>query len=82
MQHQDLLQWLANLFEEPVENLSESTRRDEIYGWDSLGMLTLMAELDERFGIQITDKDIRSLDSIGALLALIDTRTALVSKAS
>ena len=48
------LKMLAEAFDEPVENLSPDTDRDHIAGWDSMGALTLMAELDERFGIVLT----------------------------
>lgn len=68
------LNWLAGIFDEPVENLHAATRREEIYGWDSLGMLTLMAELDEKFGIQLTDSDIQGLQRVGDILNLINGR--------
>jgi acyl carrier protein len=74
MSHSELIQWLAGLFDEPVGNLETTTRREEIFGWDSLGMLTLMAELDEKFGIQLADADIERLQTVGDVIALISDR--------
>ncbi len=74
MSNDEHMRWLASIFDEPAANLNEATRRDQIYGWDSLGMLTLMAELDEKFGIQLTDKDIEGLQSVGDVLTLVASR--------
>jgi acyl carrier protein len=76
MPNQEHLRWLAGLFDEPAENIGQGTRRDEIFGWDSLGMLTLMAELDEKFGIQLSDQDILNLQSVNDVLVLIAAKSA------
>jgi acyl carrier protein len=41
---------------------------------DSMGYVLLAAFVEERFGVQITDADLRSgeLDTIGDLLAFLD----------
>jgi acyl carrier protein len=76
MTNEELIRWLAAVFEEPPANLTAKTQREQIAGWDSLGMLTLMAELDEQFGIQLTEKDIESLNSVADVLAIINSRAA------
>ena len=43
MNTQDAVSWIAEIFEEPPEGVSADTPREEIPGWDSLGVLTLMA---------------------------------------
>ena len=70
----ELLQWLADLFEEPLVNVRPETPREEIPGWDSLGVLVLMANLDERFGILLSESEIADLQSIGEVLTLINER--------
>jgi len=44
---------------------------------DSMGYVLLAAFVEERFGVQITDADLRSdeLDTIGDLLAFLDRTT-------
>jgi acyl carrier protein len=50
----EALALLAEAFAEPVENLQPSTARDDIAGWDSMGAMVFMAELDEKFGVELT----------------------------
>ena len=52
----EALLWIAETFEEPVENVKPDTPRDAIAGWDSLGALTLMARLDEELDIILSDR--------------------------
>ena len=44
---QAALHWIAEVFEEKPSVVIPSATADDLQGWDSLGMLTLMAELDE-----------------------------------
>ena len=71
------LNWIATVFEEPVGNLRPETTRDQIRGWDSMGMLTLMADLDEKFKIQLDENDVTSLRTVGDLLELLARHGAL-----
>ncbi len=71
MTTQDILIWLAELFEYPVDKVRVNSLRREIPGWDSLGMLSLMAGLDERFNIHMTDKDIGTLQSVADVLSIL-----------
>ena len=64
----EALEWIAELFEEPVENFRPETPRDEIPAWDSLGILTLMARLDEDFEILLEEEEVQELRSIGDIL--------------
>ena len=65
MKREEAVAWLAGLFDEPLEKVSEATARESIYGWDSLGTLTLMAEMDEKFDIQLSEKDVTDFLSVG-----------------
>ena len=77
MNRVETIEWLASMFDEPVANMSEATSRESIAGWDSMGTLTLMAEMDEKFDIQLDEKDIQSLRSIGDLLSFLEARGKL-----
>ena len=68
MNAEEALAWIAELFEEAVENISPETPRDEIPAWDSLGILTLMARLDEDFEILLEEEEVQELRSIGDTL--------------
>lgn len=64
----DLLTLLAEAFQEPVERLTPETLREDVLGWDSLGALMLIAELDERFGVVLDPEESRRMLKIGDVL--------------
>lgn len=51
-----------------AEPLTPSMQRDDIAGWDSMGALMLMAELDERFGLQLEAEDSRAMRQVSDVL--------------
>jgi len=73
----DVLKMLADAFEAPPGSIGPDTQRDEIAGWDSMGALALMAELDERFGITLTADESKKLRSVADVLALLKRNDAL-----
>jgi len=68
------LKWIAELFEEPVDHLQPDTQKTDIPGWDSLGILNLMAGLDSEFNILLSEEEISRLKSVGDILALLKQR--------
>lgn len=68
---------LESAFSEPAGSLAPDTLRDSVGGWDSMGALVLMAELDERFGIVLTPDQSRTLTSVGDVLELLKAQNAL-----
>ena len=73
----EALRWFAEMFEEPEENIAPDTKREDIEGWDSLGILTLMAELDERLDITLSQEELENLSGIDDLLAILRRHDAL-----
>jgi acyl carrier protein len=73
----DILAWVAETFEAPAEKIRPETKRDEIDAWDSLGILTLMARLDEDFHILLTEEEIQQLRSVEDILNLLRKRGVL-----
>jgi acyl carrier protein len=71
MKVQEALAWVADLFETSVEAIRPETKKEEIEAWDSLGVLNLMARLDEEFQILLTDDEIQELKSVGDILNLL-----------
>lgn len=68
----EFLAWCGNLFDEPVEHLSMDTPREEVPGWDSMGILLLMADLDEIHGIQLSEDQLEELKTLGDIARLIE----------
>ena len=77
MNSQEALDWIAETFEEPPGRIGAGTLREEIPGWDSLGTLSLIAALDERFDIHLSEQDIESLQSVKDIFELLRRHDAL-----
>lgn len=74
---QEALNWIANIFEAPVEEIHPQTKRDDIEGWDSLGTLTLMAQLDEEFEILLSEDELSELKVVEDILTILKDRGIL-----
>ena len=72
----EFLTWCANLFNEPVESLSMETPQEDNEGWDSMGALLLMADLDEMYDIQLDEGELTALKTLGDIAKLIESRQA------
>jgi acyl carrier protein len=67
----DALGMLAECFGTDPGGLAAETERAAIPGWDSMGALMLMAELDDRFGLELTAEASRSMRKVGDVLAFL-----------
>ena len=68
MTEQEAVEWIAKVFETSPEQLAPGTPREGVPAWDSLGVLTLMANLDSDFGIVLTDDDVQGIKTVGDIL--------------
>ncbi len=73
----EALAWVADVFGTPPERIRRETPRTDIETWDSLGVLTLMARLDEDFHVLLTEEEIQQLRSVGDILDLLRKRGIL-----
>jgi acyl carrier protein len=71
MTQDEVLNWLAEVFNEPPGSIAADAKKDDVGGWDSLGVLMLMADLDEKFSIQLDEKEIEGLQSVPEMLAML-----------
>ncbi|MBP1778784.1 MAG: acyl carrier protein [candidate division NC10 bacterium] len=71
MTTQDATRWIARLFQESEDALTPATPRDAVPAWDSLGELTLMADMDEKFGIVLTDNQLRVMAKVDDILDVL-----------
>jgi acyl carrier protein len=66
-----LKQLIANLFRCDVSDLADSTGPGDIPGWDSLGHVTLMVEIQKQFGSHVPVEDAIEVESIADLAAIL-----------
>ena len=71
MTQDEVLNWLAEVFNEPPGSIAAGAKKDDVGGWDSLGVLMLMADLDEKFSIQLDEKEIEGLQSVADVVSLL-----------
>lgn len=64
---------MANLFECSVDELSDDTGPGDIPGWDSLGHVSLMAEIQDTFGKHIPVEDAIEVESINDIIAILNS---------
>lgn len=71
MKQTEALQWIATVFDDVPDRIKPSTARKEIAGWDSMGTLMLIAELDEKFDIHLDEAQIEKLTSVDDILLIL-----------
>ena len=74
---EEALTWLAEIFEAPPESIRSDTQRDKVEAWDSLGMLTLMARLDEELEIILDEDQMAELKTIGDVVKVMRSHGCL-----
>ena len=73
----DALAWACEVFEEAPGRIAADTKRESIPGWDSLGTLSLIAALDERFDIHLSEQDIEGMQRVEDILSILRRHGAL-----
>ncbi len=71
MSQNEALHWVAELFEESAAGIQPDTSRDAIPNWDSLGVLTLMAGLSERFDITVNADELAEMRRVDDILLVL-----------
>jgi acyl carrier protein len=77
MKLEEAVNWIAEVFEEAAGRIGPQTLRKEIPGWDSLGTLSLIAGLDEKFDIQLSEKEIGSLERVNDIVDILRRQGAV-----
>ncbi len=67
---------LADLFQCSESDLSGKTGPGDIKGWDSLGHVLLMTEIQTRFGKHIPVEDAIEIESIADIVILLENTEA------
>ena len=67
----EVLAVLAEVLEESADSLTSDRKLDSIDAWDSVGVLTLMAELDDKYGLTLTTDEIQNFSTIKDVLTVL-----------
>ena len=63
---------MVDLFKCAPDDLKDDTGPGDINGWDSLGHVALMAEIQSRFGTHIPVEDAIEVESVTDIVEIID----------
>ena len=75
MELQDFIQNIVNLFDDiDTSNFSVLTDFKDNDEWNSLLVLSVIAMVDEEYGIFITSDDIRQAKTIGDLYSIVKSK--------
>lgn len=66
------------VFDEPSLELTPDTTSDDIAAWDSMTHITLVVEIETRFGVEFDLTEIETMRSVGELIRAIEVRRAPV----
>ena len=67
----EILIWVASVFEASADKIRPETKKEEIDAWDSLGILTLIARMDEDFQVLLSEEEIQQLRSVGDIIEIL-----------
>lgn len=66
-----LFEVFSNLFKVDPRDLKDESSSDTIPNWDSMGMVNLVVELEQVFGVQFDLLDIADFKSIGIIKSIL-----------
>lgn len=74
----DLMSELTQVFQDVFEDddlvISRSTTAADVAGWDSLQHVTLILQVERRFGFRLSSAEVADLKSVGDLLDIVQRR--------
>lgn len=75
METKELLEILNGIFSKVLKRdnitLTESTTAHDVEGWDSLTNMVLLTEIEKKFGVRFTFREIVKLKNVGDLCQTI-----------
>lgn len=75
METKELLETLNGIFRKVLKRdnitLTESTTAHNVEGWDSLTNMVLLTEIEKKFGVRFTFREIVKLKNVGDLCQTI-----------
>ena len=72
---EQVVKLIAELFECDQTEVTGDIGPGELEGWDSLGHVSLMTEIQERFGTHIAVEDAIEIESVDEIVALLNRST-------
>ena len=71
---QKLTPVFRDVFDNPELEISPSTTADDVEEWDSVNHITLIVEIEQKFGIKFQTAELEELKNVGELVRLIASK--------
>jgi acyl carrier protein len=63
------------VFDQDDLTLTPTLTAKDVPGWDSFKQIEIIIAIEERYGIELTSKEIDALHNVGDLIAIVTSRT-------
>ena len=70
----DLSEVFKIVFDDEEINVTEENTANDIEGWDSMTHVLLLSAIEESFGIEFNQKEVRKFQTVGDLLASVNSK--------
>jgi acyl carrier protein len=62
------------VFSNPNIQIQKEMTSKDVVGWDSFSHMNLISSIEIHFGIEFTQREVMSLDNVGALINLVERK--------
>lgn len=70
----DLSEVFKVVFDDEELSVTEENTANDIEGWDSMTHVLLLSAIEEKFGIEFNQKEVRKFQTVGDLLASVNNK--------
>ena len=74
----ELTDILREVLDDPSITLTRETTADDVENWNSLNHISIIVEVERRFGIKFQAAEMEELKNIGELADLVESRLAKI----
>ena len=62
------------VFQVPPDQITDALSPQDVTGWDSLGHVRLVTQLQERFGVEFDVEEVMKMENVGEIRKILASR--------
>ena len=71
---EDLSEVFKIVFDDGELNVNEESSANDVEGWDSMTHVLLLSAIEEKYGIEFNQKEVRKFQTVGDLLNSVNNK--------
>ncbi len=71
---EDLSEVFKIVFDDDDRNVTEESSANDVEGWDSMTHVLLLSAIEEKYGIEFNQKEVRKFQTVGDLLNSVNNK--------